>query len=179
MSRIGKMPISIPAEVTVTKTGNEIVMKSNKGSLSLNHRPEIKVEYNNNEISVQRSDDTRQSMELHGLTRTLINNMVIGLTDGYKKNLEIVGIGYKVEVKGIKVIFNLGYSHPIYFYPPEGVKITAQAPTKFSVEGIDKELIGEVAAKIRNFRPPEPYKGKGIRYQNEQILRKAGKTGKK
>ena len=179
MSRIGKMPISVPAELTVTKAGTEIVMKSSKGTLSINHRSEVNVEYSDNEITVKRKDDTRQSMELHGLTRTLINNMIIGLTDGYKKELEIVGIGYKVEVKGNKVIFNLGYSHPIYFYPPEGVQISAQGPTKFSVEGIDKELIGEVASKIRNFRPPEPYKGKGIRYQNEQILRKAGKTGKK
>ena len=104
---------------------------------------------------------------------------MIGLTDGYVKDLEIVGVGYKVEVKGIKIIFNLGYSHPIYFYPPEGIKVTAQGPTKFKVAGIDKELVGEVAAKLRNFRPPEPYKGKGIKYANEHIVRKAGKAGKK
>ena len=179
MSRIGKQPITIPAELTLSQSGTEITMKSGKGSLSMSHRPEINVTYENNELSVVRNDDTRQSMELHGLTRTLLNNMVIGLTEGFKKELEIVGIGYKVEVKNNKVIFSLGYSHPIYFYPPEGVQISAQGPTKFSIEGIDKELVGEVAAKVRNFRPPEPYKGKGIKYQDEHIVRKAGKTGKK
>ena len=179
MSRIGKLPISIPSSVKVEVNSDIITMKSDKGELSVTKRPEVSVKIKDNEILVARADDSKEARSLHGLTRTLINNMLIGLTEGYKKSLEIVGVGYKVEVKGKKIVFNLGYSHPIYFYPPDGITVSTESATKFSVAGYDKELVGEVAAKLRSFRKPEPYKGKGIKYSDEVIIRKAGKTGKK
>lgn len=178
MSRIGKQPVVIPAEVTVNITGNTVSMKSNKGELTYTYNDYVNVDHKDNEIQVSINDNELKSRELFGLTRTLINNMVVGLTTGFSKSLDINGIGYKAEVKSNKVIFSLGYSHPIYFYPPEGIEITAEGPTKVTVSGIDKELVGQVAAKVRSLRPPEPYKGKGIKYSDEQIIRKAGKTGK-
>jgi large subunit ribosomal protein L6 len=179
MSRIGKQPVDVPANVNVTISGNTISMKNSNGELSYSFNPNMVVKQDNNQITVERPNDETEARQLHGLTRTLISNMVVGLTDGFKKELEINGVGYKVESKGTKIIFNLGYSHPIYFYAPDGIKINVSGPTKFSVEGIDKELVGQVAAKLRSFRAPEPYKGKGIKYSDERIIRKAGKTGKK
>ena len=178
MSRIGKQPVTIPADVNVSMTDNTIVMKSSKGELSYTYNDHINVAHKDNEITVTTNGDDIKSKQLFGLTRTLINNMVIGLTDGYNKSLVINGIGFKAEVKGKKIIFSLGYSHPIYFYPPEGILVTTKGPTNITVAGIDKELVGEVSAKIRSLRPPEPYKGKGIKYSDEHIIRKAGKTGK-
>jgi large subunit ribosomal protein L6 len=178
MSRIGKNPIVVPSNVNVNLDGQTITMKSDKGELSYTHIEGVKVSYENNEIVVTRDNDEKQTRATHGLTRTLLNNMVVGLTEGFKKQLEINGVGFKVEVKANKAIFSLGYSHPIYLYPPEGIKITAPSPTSVTVEGIDKELVGEIAAKIRSLRPPEPYKGKGVKYSDETIIRKAGKAGK-
>mgnify|MGYP002711970467 CR=1 FL=1 len=178
MSRIGKVPINVPADVTVDLSADTLSLKNKKGELSYRFNPEVKVEYKDNQISVTRVNDDIKARERHGLTRTLINNMMQGLITGFKRDLEINGVGYKVESKGKKIVFNLGFSHPIYFYPPEGISVTVAGPTKFSVEGIDKELVGQVAAKLRGFRPPEPYKGKGIKYADEHIVRKAGKTGK-
>jgi large subunit ribosomal protein L6 len=179
MSRIGKIPVSIPAGVETILNGKTVTMKSKSGELSYTVENNVSIKFENGEISVTRDNEEREARELHGLTRTLINNMVVGLTTGYSKSLDIVGVGYKVEVKGIKVIFSLGHSHPIYFYPPKGISVTADAATRFTVKGIDKELVGQVAAKLRSFRPPEPYKGKGVKYSDEVILRKAGKSGKK
>lgn len=178
MSRIGKVPVDVPSDVNVTISGNTISMKSSAGELNYSFNPSMVVEQKDNQIEIGRPNDEKSSRELHGLTRTLISNMVTGLTKGFKKELEINGVGYKVESKGNKIIFSLGYSHPIYFYPPEGIKVNVAGPTKFSVEGVDKELVGQVAAKLRSFRAPEPYKGKGIKYADEHIIRKAGKTGK-
>lgn len=178
MSRIGKYPINIPADLQVNIEPGAVTVKGKKGELSAPINEGVKVEFNDGQITVTRDNDERKARELHGLTRTLIANMVTGLTTGYKKELEINGVGFKVENKGNKIIFSLGHSHPIYFYPPEGIKVDVSGPTKFSVEGVDKELVGEVAAKLRSFRPPEPYKGKGVKYADEHIIRKAGKTGK-
>lgn len=178
MSRIGKQPVVIPAEVNVSVSDNTITMKSSKGELSYTYNTHLSVEHKDNELRVVTSGNDIKSNQLFGLTRTLLNNMVIGLTDGFSKSLDINGIGFKAEVKNNKVIFSLGYSHPIYFYPPEGIEVTAEGPTKVTIKGIDKELVGQVAAKVRSFRPPEPYKGKGIKYSDEHIIRKAGKTGK-
>lgn len=176
MSRIGKMPVTIPVDVKVDLSDSVLILKNQKGELTYRYTPEVKIEYKDNQITVTRKTDELKARQRHGLTRTLINNMMIGLTKGYKRDLEINGVGYKVESKGKKIILNLGYSHPIYFYPPEGIAVNVAAPTKFSVEGIDKELVGQVAAKLRSFRPPEPYKGKGIKYANEYIVRKTGKA---
>ncbi|KAL7524472.1 hypothetical protein ACHAWF_000962 [Thalassiosira exigua] len=178
MSRIGKMPIEVPSNVNITLDGNNVSMKSDKGELSYAHDAGVKVELENNQLIVSRENDEKETRALHGLTRSLLSNMVVGLTAGYKKTLQINGVGYKVDVKPNKAVFNLGYSHPIYLYQPAGIKFTAEGPTTLHVEGVDKELVGEVAAKIRSLRPPEPYKGKGIKYSDEHIVRKAGKTGK-
>lgn len=179
MSRIGKAPISIPKDIEVKIDKNLITVKNKTNELSFSKSDSLDIKMDNNQLLISRKDEDVKTRELHGLTRTLVNNMVVGLTSGYKRDLEIVGVGYKVEVKGKKTIFNLGHSHPIYFYAPNGVEIKTEGPTKFSVIGFDKELVGMIAAKIRSFRPPEPYKGKGVKYANETIIRKAGKTGKK
>ncbi|MEW6507457.1 MAG: 50S ribosomal protein L6 [Bacteroidota bacterium] len=178
MSRIGKKPIYIK-DVKVTKTDGLLKVNGKLGELSMKIHPNISVDITKEEIIVTRPDDSKENRALHGLTRALINNLVKGVTEGYQKSLDIVGVGYKAESKGEAVLFSLGYSHPIYFIPPQGIKIDVPAPTQLKIFGIDKELVGLVAAKIRSFKKPEPYKGKGIKYSNEFIIRKAGKTAGK
>lgn len=179
MSRIGKKIIEIPNGVTVTVDGNNIKVKGPKGELQRVAHPNMKVEMNDNIIEVKRPDDFKENRALHGLTRALIQNMILGVNEAYKKTLDIVGVGYKVELKGTNLLLNMGYSHPIFFMPPDGIKLEAPTPTQIVISGIDKQLVGQVAAKIRSIRKPEPYKGKGIKYSNEHILRKAGKTAGK
>ncbi|HMN47914.1 MAG TPA: 50S ribosomal protein L6 [Ignavibacteriaceae bacterium] len=179
MSRIGKKLIEIPKGVTVVLDGNVVKVKGPKGELQKTIHPNIKVEMKDSEIELKRSDDLKINRALHGLSRALINNMILGVSQEFKKTLDIVGVGYKVELKGSNLLLNIGYSHPIYFLPPAGIKLEAPTPTQIVISGIDKQLVGQVAAKIRAIRKPEPYKGKGIKYSNEQILRKAGKTAGK
>ncbi|NLT53001.1 MAG: 50S ribosomal protein L6 [Actinomycetales bacterium] len=179
MSRIGKLPIPVPAGVEVTVDGREVRVKGPKGSLSHTVAEPITVEREDGVLKVLRPNDERVSRSLHGLTRTLVANMVVGVTQGYEKKLEIVGTGYRVMAKGADLEFALGYSHPIVVTPPEGVTFAVDGPTRFSVSGIDKQKVGEVAANIRKLRKPDPYKGKGIRYSGEQIKRKVGKAGKR
>ena len=176
MSRIGKKPIEIPEGVTINLDGNNIKVKGPKGELNRTIHPSIKAEIVEGELLVTRPNDLKESRALHGLTRALIQNMVVGVTESYKKSLEIVGVGYKAELKGKNLLLNIGYSHPIYFLPPEEIKLEVPNPTQIIISGNDKELVGLVAAKIRSFRKPEPYKGKGIKYSDEHIIRKAGKT---
>ena len=176
MSRIGKKPVEIPKGVTINLDGQVIKVKGPKGELHRTIHPLIKAEIVESEIKFSRPDDLKESRSLHGLTRALVQNMIIGVTDSYKKSLEIVGVGYKAELKGKNLLLNIGYSHPIYFVPPDEVKLEVPAPTQIHISGNDKELVGLVAAKIRSFRKPEPYKGKGIKYSDERIIRKAGKT---
>ncbi len=179
MSRIGKKIIEIPKGVTVTLDGNLVKVKGPKGELQRAMHPNMKIEMKDAQIEVKRPDDLKENRALHGLTRALIQNMIFGVNEEYKKELDIVGVGYKVELKGANLLLNMGYSHPIYFMPPNGIKLEAPTPTHIVISGIDKQLVGQVAAKIRSIRKPEPYKGKGIKYSNEQILRKAGKTAGK
>ena len=179
MSRIGKKIIDIPKGVTVTLEGGIVKVKGPKGQLQRAVHPNIKVEMKNDQIEVKRPDDFKENRALHGLTRALIQNMILGVNEEYKKTLDIVGVGYKVELKGENLLLNMGYSHPIYFMPPTGIKLVAPTPTQIVISGIDKQLVGQVAAKIRSIREPEPYKGKGIKYSDEHILRKAGKTAGK
>ena len=179
MSRIGKNPVQVPAGVDVTIEGALITVKGPKGELSHTVKSPISIERNESgEIVVSRPNDERESRSLHGLTRTLINNMVIGVTQGYEKKLEIVGTGYRVVAKGSDLEFTLGFSHPVVVRPPAGITFAVEGPTKFSVSGISKQQVGEVAANIRKLRKPEPYKGKGVRYAGEQVRRKVGKAGK-
>jgi large subunit ribosomal protein L6 len=180
MSRIGRLPIPVPSGVDVAIDQATVTVKGPKGTLSHTVATPIVVEKGEDGVlSVNRPNDERESRSLHGLTRTLINNMVVGVTEGYEKKLEIVGVGYRVLPKGpTQLEFQLGYSHPIVFDAPEGITFTTEGPTKLGVVGIDKQLVGEVAAKIRKLRKPEPYKGKGVRYSGEHIRRKVGKAGK-
>jgi large subunit ribosomal protein L6 len=180
MSRIGRLPIPVPSGVDVAIDEATVTVKGPKGTLSHTVATPIVVEKGEDGVlSVNRPNDERESRSLHGLTRTLINNMVVGVTEGYEKKLEIVGVGYRVLPKGpTQLEFQLGYSHPIVFDAPEGITFTTEGPTKLGVVGIDKQLVGEVAAKIRKLRKPEPYKGKGVRYSGEHIRRKVGKAGK-
>jgi large subunit ribosomal protein L6 len=180
MSRIGRLPIPVPSGVDVAIDEATVTVKGPKGTLSHTVASPIVVEKGEDGVlSVNRPNDERESRSLHGLTRTLISNMVVGVTDGYEKKLEIVGVGYRVLPKGpTQLEFQLGYSHPIVFDAPEGITFTTEGPTKLGVVGIDKQLVGEVAAKIRKLRKPEPYKGKGVRYSGEHIRRKVGKAGK-
>ncbi len=178
MSRIGRMPVIIPTGVDITIEGQTVTVTGPRGELSHIVAAPITVEKGEEGLAVKRPDDERQSRSLHGLTRTLINNMVLGVTEGYEKKLEIVGTGYRVVAKGSNLEFALGYSHPITVEPPEGIAFVVEAPTRFSVQGIDKQLVGEVAANIRKLRRPDPYKGKGVRYAGEHIRRKVGKAGK-
>ena len=179
MSRIGKKPIEINKEITVLKNGNEIKVKGPKGELTSSFHPKIGIEIKDGEVLVKRPDDSKENKALHGLTRALIQNMIIGVTQQYKKTLDIVGVGYRAELKGKNLLFNIGYSHPIYFMPPDGISLETPTPTQIIITGIDKQLVGLVASKIRSIRKPEPYKGKGIKYSDEQIQRKAGKTAGK
>ena len=180
MSRIGKLPITVPSGVDVAVEDRQVTVKGPKGTLSHTVVPPITIDRaEDGAIEVVRPNDERQSKSLHGLTRTLIANMVQGVTDGYEKRLEIVGVGYRVLSKGpTQLEFQLGYSHSITFDAPEGITFTTEGPTKLAVQGIDKQLVGETAAKIRKLRKPEPYKGKGVRYAGEHIRRKVGKAGK-
>ena len=178
MSRIGKKPV-ITDGVTVTQSGNTLKIKGKLGELEKSFHPNIRIEVNNNEVHVSRPNDQKENKALHGLTRALIQNMVNGVKEGYSKTLDIVGVGYKAELKGKNLLVNIGYSHPILFAPPEQVTLEVPAPTQIKIFGIDKDLVGLVAAKIRSFREPEPYKGKGIKYNDEIIQRKAGKTAGK
>jgi large subunit ribosomal protein L6 len=180
MSRIGRKPITVPAGVDVTINGQTVIVKGPKGQLSHTLAEPITAERNEDGVlNVVRPNDERRSKELHGLSRTLVNNMIVGVTTGYRKTLEINGTGYRVQAKGQDLEFALGFSHPVTVTAPDGIKFTVERPTVFSVEGIDKQQVGEVAANIRKIRPPEPYKGKGVKYQGEVIRRKAGKAGKK
>ncbi|MFC4053073.1 MULTISPECIES: 50S ribosomal protein L6 [Actinomadura] len=178
MSRIGRSPITVPGGVEVTLDGREVVVKGPKGTLSHTVADPIEVKQEDGSIVVSRPNDLNKVRGLHGLTRTLINNMVVGVTEGYKKTLVIQGVGYRVVAKGKNLEFSLGYSHPIVVEPPEGINFTVERPTQLIVEGIDKQKVGEVAANIRKLRKPDPYKGKGVRYEGEQIRRKVGKAGK-
>lgn len=175
MSRVGKQPINIQG-VQVEQSNGTVKVKAKLGEMSLNVHPNMNVEIEGDELLVKRPDDTKQNKALHGLTRALLQNMVTGVTEGYKKTLDIVGVGFRAELKGANLFLNLGYSHPIYFVPPDGITLECPAPTQIIISGIDKDLVGLVAAKLRSFRKPEPYKGKGIKYSDETILRKAGKT---
>ncbi len=178
MSRIGKLPIPVPANVDVTIDGQQISVKGPKGTLSHTIAEPIVVERGEGVLEVKRPDDERRNRALHGLTRSLVNNLVVGVTEGYEKKLEIHGVGYRVQLKGSDLEFSLGFSHPVKVTPPEGITFAVEAPTRFSVQGIDKQRVGEVAANIRKLRKPDPYKGKGVRYAGEKIRRKVGKTGK-
>ena len=179
MSRIGKKPINIPKGVTVTLNGNNIKVKGPKGELESRFHPNMSIDIKDDVLTVTRPNDQKENKALHGLTRALIQNMIVGVTDSYQKTLDIVGVGYRAELKGKNLLLNIGYSHPIYFMPPDGVSLQAPTQTQIVISGIDKQLVGMVAAKIRSIRKPEPYKGKGIKYSDEQIQRKAGKTAGK
>ncbi|NNC11841.1 50S ribosomal protein L6 [Planctomonas sp. JC2975] len=178
MSRIGRLPIDIPAGVDVKVDGQAVTVKGPKGELSLTVAQPIQVKLDEGKVLVTRPDDERTSRSLHGLTRTLINNQIIGVTQGYSKGLEIVGTGYRVAQKGSSIEFALGFSHPVTVEPPAGITLTVEGNNKITVAGIDKQAVGETAANIRKIKKPEPYKGKGIRYAGEIVRRKAGKAGK-
>ncbi|MGI6151905.1 MAG: 50S ribosomal protein L6 [Christensenellales bacterium] len=179
MSRIGKLPVSVPAGVTITVANdNTVTVKGPKGQLSTNIDRSMKVEIEDGVLRVLRPDDNKESRSLHGLSRSLIHNMVVGVTEGYAKKLEIVGVGFRAQKNGQNLVLNVGYSHPVEFAPPSGITFDVPSPNKITVSGIDKQLVGQVAADIRNARRPEPYKGKGIKYENEVVRRKEGKTGK-
>ena len=180
MSRIGKKPVDIPAGVTVdVKDGNVVTVKGTKGTLTRTFVPEMKISVAGNQVKVERPDDEKRNKSLHGLTRTLLHNMVVGVTDGYEKTLEINGVGYKASKQGKKLNLVLGYSHPVIMEDPEGIETTVSDERVIVIKGIDKEKVGQYAAEIRAKRGPEPYKGKGIKYKEEHIIRKVGKTGKK
>src|SRR3984957_5594364 len=179
MSRIGKRPIPVPKGVTVTIDGHSVTVKGPKGELVRQLNPAMSIALNGDTVEVTRPSDEPEHKALHGLTRTLIANMVEGVTAGFKKQLEIVGVGYKAEGRPFGLQLALGFSHPVDYRAPAGIKLTAPQPTSIVIEGANKEVVGQVAAELRSLRPPEPYKGKGIKYLNEQIRRKAGKTGAK
>mgnify|MGYP000248363076 CR=1 FL=1 len=179
MSRIGKMPITVPAGVTVTIEDNHVTVKGPKGELARQINKNMKLTMDNGVITVERPDDEKESRSLHGLSRTLINNMIIGVTQGFSKTLEINGVGYRAAKQGKAISFTLGFSHPCVMEPPEGITFDVPGPSQIVVSGIDKEKVGAVAAEIRSLRAPEPYKGKGIRYVGEHIIRKVGKAGAK
>jgi large subunit ribosomal protein L6 len=178
MSRIGRMPIALPSGVEVTQEGRRLRVKGPLGTLEREIHPEMTVEREDGTLRVVRPSDQPRHRALHGLTRTLVNNMVTGVTSGFTKGLEISGVGYRAQLQGTKLVLALGYSHPVEVEPPAGIEFRLETPTRLAVFGADKELVGQMAAYIRSRRKPEPYKGKGIRYAGEQILRKAGKTGK-
>src|SRR5882757_4574119 len=179
MSRIGRLPIAVPSGVDVTIAGAAITVKGPKGTLQHTVAAPIVVDHGEGGVlTVTRPDDGREARSLHGLTRTLVNNMVIGVTAGYEKKLEIAGVGYRVAAKGSDLEFALGFSHPVLVPAPAGITFAVESPTRFSVSGIDKQQVGEVAANIRKLRKPDPYKGKGVRYSGEKIRRKVGKTGR-
>jgi large subunit ribosomal protein L6 len=179
MSRIGRKPIPIPGGVTVAIDGTHVRVKGPKGELEWRFRPEMTIQEDAGQLVVARPSDSKDHRALHGLTRALLANMVEGVTTGYRRTLEIVGVGYRAEKKGDKLVLTVGYSHQVEYPEPPGISLSTSGPTVVVVEGIDKAKVGQVASEIRSVRPPEPYKGKGIRYQGEQVRRKAGKTGAK
>jgi large subunit ribosomal protein L6 len=179
MSRIGKKPIPVPGNVTVQIDGSTVVVKGPKGELQRTFRPEMKISQDDGQLVVERGTDAKEQRALHGLTRALLANMIQGVTDGYRRALEIIGVGYRAEKRGEALVLSVGYSHQVQYKQPAGISITTPSPTTVLIEGIDKQKVGQVAAEIRSVRPPEPYKGKGIRYQGEQVRRKAGKAGSK
>lgn len=178
MSRIGNKVIEIPQGVTVEEKDGKITVKSAKGEMSYVMNPNIKMHTEDNTIYFTRADDSKANRSIHGTTRSIVNNMIVGLTAGFQKELEMIGVGYRAQLQGKKLNLNVGYSHPVEFEAPEGVEIEVPANTRIIVKGYDKEKVGELAANIRGVRPPEPYKGKGIRYVDEYVIRKEGKTGK-
>jgi len=178
MSRIGRMPVAVPKDVDVTINGRQVTVKGPKGELSMVLAEPIEIAQNDGVLTVTRPSDDGPVRALHGLSRSLVANMVTGVTEGYRKTLEIVGVGYRVQAKGSGVEFSLGYSHPVPVTPPDGVTLRVETPTRLVVEGINKQQVGQVAANIRKLRKPDPYKGKGVRYSGEQIRRKVGKAGK-
>jgi large subunit ribosomal protein L6 len=180
MSRIGKMAITVPASVNVEIAENNVVtVKGAKGTLTQAFNPKMVIEQENGKITVSRPDDSHESRSLHGLTRTLLNNMIVGLDKGFSKELEVNGVGYRAQMEGKKLVMNLGYSHPVTMDPPEGVEIEVPAPNKIVIKGYNKQVVGQFAAEVRGKRPPEPYKGKGIKYASEVVRHKEGKTGAK
>lgn len=183
MSRIGKSPVRIADKVEVkieeTNNGSVVTVKGPQGQLTRTFRPEVLFKVEGNEVIVSRKDDSRGARSLHGLSRTLLNNMILGVSTGFSKKLEIVGVGYRAQVQGSKLVLALGYSHPVEIEAPAGISFKVEANTKLEVSGADKEVVGQIAALIRSKRPPEPYKGKGVKYAGERIRRKAGKAGKK
>ena len=178
MSRIGRAPITVPSGVDVAVEGQKVTIKGPRGTLSHTVDRPISVAVDEGVVSVSRPDDERENRALHGLSRSLLNNLVVGVSQGYERKLEIHGVGYRVQLQGSTLVFALGYSHPVRIEAPEGITFTVESPTRFGVQGIDKQLVGQVAANIRRLRRPDPYKGKGVRYAGEQIRRKVGKTGK-
>jgi large subunit ribosomal protein L6 len=179
MSRIGRKPITVPSGVDLTiAEGNQVTVKGPKGTLSQTFHPDLMISRENGTITLERPSDHRQHRSLHGLSRTLLNNMVTGVTEGFTKNLDLLGVGYRASMDGKTLVLNVGYSHQVRLQPADGVTFAVEAQNRIVVSGFDKQLVGEEAARIRRVRPPEPYKGKGIRYAGEQVRRKAGKTGK-
>jgi large subunit ribosomal protein L6 len=177
MSRIGKLPITIPKVVTVTVEGNVVRAKSSKGELTERIPSEVQIEINDNVLTVKRNSEDKRSRAMHGLTRALLANMVKGLTEGFTKTLEVVGVGYRVQKSGNKIVLNVGYSHPVEVFETDTIKLDVEGANIIKVSGPSKQAVGQFAANIRSIRPPEPYKGKGIRYKDENVLRKVGKTG--
>ena len=178
MSRIGNKPVVIPAGVTVDVKDNTVTVKGHKGELSYTFNQNISLEQREGEVVFSRPDDSKENKTIHGTTRAVFNNMVVGVTEGFQRELELIGVGYRAQLQGKKLVLNVGYSHPVEFTPEEGVEIEVPSNTKVIVKGYDKQKVGELAANIRGVRPPEPYKGKGIRYVDEFVRRKEGKTGK-
>jgi len=178
VSRIGNKPVVIPAGVTVDLKDNTVTVKGPKGELSYTFNQNISLEQREGEVVFTRPDDSKENKTIHGTTRAVFNNMVVGVTEGFQKELELIGVGYRAQLQGKKLVLNVGYSHPVEFTPEEGVEIEVPSNTKVIVKGYDKQKVGELAANIRGVRPPEPYKGKGIRYVDEFVRRKEGKTGK-
>lgn len=180
MSRVGRLPVALPQGVTVTVDSNNVVtVKGSKGTLTKEMSKLINIAVEDNQVVVTRPNDEKEVRSLHGLTRALVNNMVLGVSEGYKKTLDLVGVGYKVAKQGKKIVLNVGFSHPVEFEEENGITLEVPGPNQIIVGGIDKELVGHIAANIRSVRPPEPYKGKGIKYSDEVVRRKEGKTGKK
>ncbi len=177
MSRIGRKLIDMPAGVTLSVDDGKVMVKGPKGDLSVDLVPGIDISVEDNAIKVTRQSDDKKTRAFHGMIRALVNNLVVGVSQGFERNLEIVGIGWRAQMQGKTLVMNLGFSHPVEFDPPEGIEISTDGPAKIAVKGIDKQAVGQTAAIIRGFRPPEPYKGKGIRYAGEHVIRKAGKAG--
>ena len=179
MSRIGRKPIPLPKGVTVTVEGPEVTVKGTKGTLTFRVLPNIAVAVEDNQVLVTRANDDKPVRAAHGMTRAILNNMVVGVHEGFVKQLEIIGVGYRAQMQGKKLVLSLGFSHPVEVDPPAGIELAADGPTKIAVRGVDRQQVGQMAAIIRGYRPPEPYKGKGIRYVGEYVIRKAGKAGSK